>query len=80
MSWNFDDDVVRIPRSILRKVAVTVEPTNDLASADMATEWPRVKLVLIRILGLFPDARDAFVKGIQELFESKREPVPQWVT
>ena len=80
MSWNFDDDVVRIPRSILRKVVVTVEPTNDLASADMATEWPRVKLVLIRILGLFPDARDAFVKGMQEAFESKREPVPQWAT
>ena len=80
MSWNFDDDVVRIPRSILRKVAVTAEATNDLATAEMATEWPRVKLVLIRILGLFPDARDAFVKGIQELFESKREPVPQWAT
>ena len=80
MSWNFDDDVVRIPRSILRKVAVTAEATNDLATAEMATEWPRVKLVLIRILGLFPDARDAFVKWIQEVFESKREPVPQWVT
>jgi len=80
MSWNFDDDVVRIPRSILRKVAATTATSNDLASADMATEWPRVKLVLIRVLGLFPDARDAFVKGIQELFDSKVEPVPQWAT
>jgi hypothetical protein len=72
--------VVRVPRSILRKIAPVAEATSDLATADIAAEWPRVKLVLMRVLGLFPEARDAFVKAIQEAFESKREPVPQWAT
>ena len=75
MSWNFDDDVVRIPRSILRKVAAVAEPPG-----DVATEWPRVRVVLMRVLGLFPEARDAFVKAIQEAFETRLEPVPQWAT
>jgi hypothetical protein len=82
MIWNFiDDDVVRVPRSIRRQVVETVaEAASDLATADVATEWPRVKAVLVRVLSLFPEARDAFVKGIQEAFDSQREPVPQWAT
>jgi hypothetical protein len=73
MCWNFDDDSIRVPRSIL--LAATVEATKDLAA-----EWPRVQVVLMRVLSLFPEARDAFVKAIQEAFTSKREPIPQWAT
>lgn len=73
MCWNFDDDSIRVIRSI--PVAGVLEVKKDLAA-----EWPRVQVVLMRVLGLFPEARDAFVKAIRETFESKREPVPQWVT
>ena len=73
MCWNFDDDSIRVPRSVL--LAVTVEATKDLAA-----EWPRVQVVLMRVLSLFPEARDAFVKAIREAFENKREPIPQWAT
>jgi hypothetical protein len=80
MVWNFKDDWVWVPRSIRRKVAPVAEAASDLATADVVTEWPRVKAVLIQVLGLFPEARDAFVKGIHEAFDGKREPVPQWAT
>ena len=69
MGWNFDENLVRIPRSILR---IAVEETE-----TAATE-PLLKLVLMRVLGRFPEARDAFVKAIQETFDGKRVPIPQW--
>ena len=69
MGWNFDENLVRIPRSILR---VVVE-----AETSAATE-PLIKLVLMRVLGRFPEARDAFVKANQETFDGKRVPIPQW--
>ena len=71
MGWNFDGKLVRIPRSILR---VVIEETE-----AGATE-PLLKLVLMRVLGRFPEARDAFVKAIQETFDGKRVPVPLWAT
>ena len=77
MRWNFiDDDEVRVPRSI-RAAVVEEEPQQN---KDLATEWPRVTVVLMKVLSRFPEAREAFVKAIQELFQSKREPVPQWAT
>jgi hypothetical protein len=75
MSWNFDDDVIRVPRSILRVVA----PEQN-KPADSSGEWPRVQVVLMRVLGDFPAARDAVVKGIRELFAKRNEPSPQWAT
>ena len=75
MSWNCDDDVVRVPRSIPRVIA---KPAK--AISDMATEWPRVQVVLMKVLTLFPEARDAFLEAVHEAFESKREPIPQWAT
>ena len=45
MTWNFIDDVVWNPRSIRRKVAPVAEMASDLATADMAREWPRVKAI-----------------------------------
>ncbi len=71
MGWNFDESLVRIPRSIMR---VVVEET------ETAGTEPLLKLVLMRVLGRFPEARDAFVKAIQETFDGKRVPVPQWAT
>jgi hypothetical protein len=70
MGWNFDENLVRIPRSILR---VEVE-------AETSATEPLIKLVLMRVLGRFPEARDAFVKAIQETFEGKRVPIPNWAT
>ena len=71
MGWNFDETLIRIPRSILR---VVVEETE-----TAATE-PLLKLVLMRVLGRFPEARDAFVRAIKETFDGKRVPIPQWAT
>ncbi len=71
MGWNFDEELVRIPRSIPR---VVIEET------ETATTEPLLKLVLMRVLGRFPDARDAFVKAIQETFDGKRVPIPLWAT
>ena len=77
MIWNFiDDDQVRVPRSIRREVVEVAEETKH----DMAAEWPRVSVVLMRVLSGFPEARDAFLKAVRELFQSKREPIPQWAT
>ena len=76
MIWNFiDDDVVRVPRSIRREVvAPEREPKDD------ATEWPRVRWTLMRALSRFPEARDAVLKAIHELFSSKNEPTPECAT
>ena len=77
MSWNFiDDDQVRVPRSTRKIVEVVPEERTQ----DMAAEWPRVSVVLMRVLSGFPEARDAFVKAVREMFQSKREPIPQWAT
>lgn len=76
MGWNFiDDDVPRVSRSVLRTAA-----PESAATEEQSTDWPRVHLVLMRVLGRFPEARDAFVQAIQEAFKSKRDPVPQWAT
>ena len=71
MGWNFDEDLVRIPRTLLR--------VAEEAEAAAGTE-PLLKLVLMRVLGRYPEARDAFVKAIQETFDGKRVPVPKWAT
>ena len=69
MTFNMEAGVVRRVRSILRKKKSEDEPQK--------SEWASIQAMLMRVLGRFPEARDAVVEGLTALIG---DLTPEWVT
>jgi hypothetical protein len=59
---------VRVPRTILRKVAAAAEKV----CADAAAIWAEVRALLWRALGPFPEARDAVASELEAMVDYER--------
>lgn len=69
MTFNIEEGVVRRVRSVFRKK--TTESTESRPS-----EWVSIRTMLMRVLGRFPEAKEAVVQGLMEL----RGIDPAWAT
>ena len=69
-----DADVVRKMRSIFRK-------KEEAPSSDNSKEnnWTKIRAVLMKVLGRFPEAKAAVVEGLAEL-SAQEGPVNLWAT
>ena len=70
MSFNMEEGMISRVRSIFRKKAEEEPPKTT------ESEWVSIRTLLMRILGKFPEAKDAVVQGLLEL----RGIDPAWAT
>jgi hypothetical protein len=73
MTFNMEAGVVRRIRSVFRKKA---EETTTAPEKTAESEWVSIRTMLMRVLGKFPEAKEAVVQGLMEL----RGIDPAWAT
>jgi hypothetical protein len=72
MTFNIEEGMIRRVRSVFRKK--TKESTE--STQPRQPEWVSIRSMLMRILGKFPEAKEAVVQGLVEL----RGIDPAWAT
>ena len=63
MTFNMEAGVVRRIRSVFREKAEDAT----LKTKEKESEWVSIRTMLMRVLGKFPEAKEAVVQGLMEL-------------
>ena len=72
-----DDDVVWKMRSVFRKKEEAA--TENSSDSPSESQWTKIRTVLMKVLGRFPEAKAAVVEGLGELCGAEYTG-PIWAT